>query len=187
MANENSGCAALLIVAIVAAVGGYDYLNEHGWISHDKESSITAQANWIPGESKDCASYPLDEQTATSLHLEAGYVMQNVTCDDGPSHRMSVRFFGRVTQPEYSVAHWKCIRREQSFDCYQTGGDSIRRTVAPVAPEATTKPCSPGATQPYGDSRLVCTDSGTWELSIGALQRVGDKTYRWDGHRWVLQ
>lgn len=92
--------------------GGYQNADSAGWISHHEDSLITAQDNWFVGESKDCTSYP---------HKPEGDATLRVHCDSGPEHHVNVTFYGRVEQPEYHWATWRCTRNAESFTCKQTG------------------------------------------------------------------
>jgi|SRR5882672_2523941 len=120
--TESRGSVKVLILAVLLAVPSYFGLDEKGWVPHTLETVITAQATWIGGESKDCVSYPLDAKTAERLSRETGDAMTMITCDDGPSHRIKVQFFGRVVQPEFASVDWRCTRKVDEFECEQTGG-----------------------------------------------------------------
>ena len=108
--------------------GGYGWLDSIGWISHREDTVISAQSDWLVGESKECMSATLDRDSAAFLGKEVGYAMSFVSCDDGPEHKMKVTFYGRKVQIEYKIASWRCTRNEvsflndNSFICYQTGG-----------------------------------------------------------------
>jgi hypothetical protein len=120
--KESSGGLKLAILAGLVAVLSYLGLEENGWIPHTSETVITAQANWINGESKDCASYPLDAKTAEHMSKEPGDAPTMIFCDDGPGHRIRVRFFGKLVQPDFASVEWRCTRKDEVFECQQTGG-----------------------------------------------------------------
>ncbi len=114
------------IFAVSTTAGGlvavYEWADSAGRISHYEETWITAQTNWLVGESKDCTSYALDSRMAQAYGTKAGYAFLALACDDGPEHRVKVKFFGRREQPEYSFIEWKCTRGPRGFTCYQLSG-----------------------------------------------------------------
>jgi hypothetical protein len=62
-----AGC--LLIMAVIGRIqnNGFGDLDDLGWISHETETTITAQQNWFVGESKFCTSTPMELRLATRL------------------------------------------------------------------------------------------------------------------------
>lgn len=99
---------------------GFGDLDDLGWISHEAETAITVQQNWFTGEFKFCTSVPNE---AAIGDKKVGYALDYVQCDNGSSHLLKVKFWGREHQPEYSLVYWKCIRRnENGFECFETGG-----------------------------------------------------------------
>jgi hypothetical protein len=119
------GCGCLFVIAVIAAIswGAYDGLDSLGWIPHNEETAITAQSSWLVGESKECVSYPpFNQAEAYPLGKPVGYAVALIKCDDGPEHRIKIRFFGRIEQPEYAAVRWKCTRGEDGFTCYELGG-----------------------------------------------------------------
>lgn len=92
-----------------------------GYVSHTVESTITAQSNWMRGESKNCSSAPLNADTAVALGKPPGYAFSLVHCDDGPEHSIPVTFWGAEDQSGRTVAFWTCTRESDSFVCKQTG------------------------------------------------------------------
>ena len=106
----------LVIGGIIFALNGG--LDSIGWVSHEENSTITAQANWLVGESKPCKSKPMD--------ANIGYAMGYLECDDGPAHSVKITFYGRKDQPEYKEVFWVCTRNsflnDAAFTCKQTGG-----------------------------------------------------------------
>lgn len=148
MGKTKDAAKSFIYFAILYLVGfgiyqGYVCLDSLGWISHREETVITAQSDWLAGESKDCWSAPNDYYTALAKKYGgvsidksgkviddsmAGYVMSTVTCDHGPEHKMKVTFYGRKIQDDYKVVTWRCMKGEDSifgngmFTCYQTGG-----------------------------------------------------------------
>jgi hypothetical protein len=119
------GAILVVVVILGVVVGGYEALDSVGLISHEEDSVITAQANWFVGESKDCTSYPLSSEAARAMNKTAGNAVYQVRCDDGPEHRVRIRFFGRVEQPEYHYVQWKCTHEEKGFTCYQVSGGAV--------------------------------------------------------------
>ena len=119
MSNEGAsssggGCLIFLGVLGAAIWCGYQLMESAGYISHTVEAVITAQGNWIVGESKECTS-PIRETPFTY-----------VSCDDGPEHKVKITFYGREKQGR-NVAIWDCKRNDVSFmndtafTCKQTG------------------------------------------------------------------
>ena len=43
-----------------------------GWVSHTRDTVITAEPNWLVGESKTCYSTPVDPTTAKAISVELG-------------------------------------------------------------------------------------------------------------------
>jgi len=125
-----SGLGYIFVLSIIGAAifAGYKGLDSLGWISHREETVISAGSDWLVGESKDCWSVPLGDDGAALFKDKVGYAMSEVNCDDGPTHKMKVTFYGRIIQPEYKAVSWRCTRSEvsilndNSFTCYETGG-----------------------------------------------------------------
>lgn len=100
-------------------------LQEHALAPHEVATLITAQSNWLPGESKDCQSATLDANAAAKVRKPIGYALAMIACDDGPTHSMKVQFYGKTVQPEYKVVLWHCTRNDNEFTCKQTGGIAL--------------------------------------------------------------
>ena len=128
-----SGCLTLLVFCVLFLYYLYfifandpwvpSEIDSTGFVSHKIQSTITAQTNWMIGESKDCISYPLDADTARSFDKQAGYAFLSVECDKGPMHSIAITFWGAENQPENKVAYWNCKRTSDSFICKQTGAN----------------------------------------------------------------
>lgn len=120
------GWGCLFVIAVIAAIfwwAAHDQLDSHGWIPHNEETTITAQPSWFVGESKECVSYPpFNQAEAQPMGKPVGYAVGLIKCDDGPEHRVKIRFFGRIEQPEYQVVKWKCTREEDTFTCFELSG-----------------------------------------------------------------
>lgn len=75
--KELPGWLSLLILAALAYGGWWwvetNYIDPAGWDSHTVQSTITAQSNWMVGESKTCMSIPLEIQIARAVGKESGY------------------------------------------------------------------------------------------------------------------
>jgi hypothetical protein len=108
------GCISIVIVAGLLSGKLYHALDAAGNVPHNEESLITAQENWLVGESKDCSSVPLD---APAEGKERGYALSYVSCDDGPVRQMKIRFWGREEQPESALVRWRCTREDGGFTC----------------------------------------------------------------------
>jgi hypothetical protein len=102
---------------------GYGWLDSIGWISHEESTTISARADWLVGESKECWSVPIDSDGAGLTGKEIGYAMNGVFCDDGPQHKMKVTFYGRVDQPDHKLAKWRCTKSYLGFTCFQIGAE----------------------------------------------------------------
>jgi hypothetical protein len=76
--NEGGGCLAILIVVGFLVFGGYNWLDGQGYISHSRETTITAEASWLVGESKTCYSTPIEPQVATSMKTNAWDVTHSI-------------------------------------------------------------------------------------------------------------
>ena len=99
-----------------------DWIMPDGYAEHTVETSISAQPNWLVGETKECYSAILDPSTAYHLGRESGYVASSIECDDGPHHDMQVKIYGRLEQPENKpFAIWNCTHNADGFTCRQTG------------------------------------------------------------------
>lgn len=92
-------------------------IDSSGYISHKVQSIITAQSNWMVGESKDCTSYP---PAAELYGKQAGYAFSYLKCDDGPIHNIPITFWGAEYQLGKKYAEWNCTRTSDSFVCKQT-------------------------------------------------------------------
>lgn len=130
MANQSEGAGCLVVFVIVGYLAylvladnphAPDAIDSSGYISHKVESTITAQANWMVGETKDCTSYPLDARDAVLNEKPKGYAFLSLQCDDGPPHKITITFWGAENQPGKTAAEWNCTRTSGSFVCRQTG------------------------------------------------------------------
>lgn len=122
--RPDSNVIGTLAILALLALGGwilFQLLDSTGWVSHTVQSTITAQSNWMVGESKDCFSYTLDAKSAYALGKEPGYALSKVECDNGPGHDISITFWGQENQPGKWAALWRCTRSVDSFTCKQTG------------------------------------------------------------------
>jgi hypothetical protein len=132
MADKNSseGLGCLILAGILGAIvyGGYSGIDSAGWIPHREDSTITAQANWFVGESKECYSYPLDVQEAKAMNRSVGDAIYKINCDGGPEHKVTITFYGKIEQPKNAWASWNCARREDSFVCKQIGAEAVQKT-----------------------------------------------------------
>jgi hypothetical protein len=100
-----------------------DWIMPDGYARHSVETSISAQQNWIVGETKACSSFPLRDMEAYRLGKEPGYIAASINCDDGPMHTVTVNLYGRLNQPEHRIAYWNCTRESEGFTCRQTGAE----------------------------------------------------------------
>ncbi len=95
-------------------------IDSSGYISHKVESTITADPNWLIGESRTCISNPLDVDSARELHKPVGYALWGLQCGDGDWHKITITFWGSQVQTGKKAAYWNCIRTSESFTCKQT-------------------------------------------------------------------
>jgi hypothetical protein len=111
--------AIVIILGIVSSA--YSFVDGIGWISHTRETTITAEPNWLVGESKTCLSFPLDADEAKSWNSTKGDVTHRIGCDRGGEHLINVKFWGRLDRFEerskFGVS-WKCTKNNDSFTCY---------------------------------------------------------------------
>lgn len=98
-------------------------IDSTGSVPHRVQSTITAQSNWMVGESKNCTSSPLDADTAQAQGKQPGYAFLKVQCDSGPAHNVAITFWGAKNQPDNKVAYWNCTRSADAFTCKQTGAN----------------------------------------------------------------
>ena len=118
------------IYAICAGVySAWVWIDKAGYRTHNVESTITAQGNWIEGETKKCTSEPLAPPVARESGKPNGYVLEQIACDGGPEHNVKIQFYGQEAQPQlHWSAFWDCKRNslswleENAFTCRQTGG-----------------------------------------------------------------
>jgi hypothetical protein len=109
--------AVVLLLGIVFAL--YSVLDAAGYISHTRETLISADPSWLVGESRICYSVPLEPEYA-SPH-KAWDVTHRVGCASGLDQYIKVTFHGRTARPELRAkfgVSWKCVRREDWFECY---------------------------------------------------------------------
>jgi hypothetical protein len=121
--TEDTATAGRFVVLALAFLGYCAWLvaDASGWIPHRVDSAITAQENWFVGETKECISDPLDEQTAKAVNKSVGSVVEHINCDDGPEHKVRIMFWGQKKQKDIAWATWSCTRESSSFTCKQTG------------------------------------------------------------------
>jgi hypothetical protein len=119
------GCLILLAIPIAIVYFSYQGVVSSGWMPHTVETQITAQQNWLVGETKECLSTPLDAEVARSLGKPNGYALSHISCDDGPEHTIKVNFYGAGEQPDRSWLSWKCTRNSEDFTCKQTGSSPV--------------------------------------------------------------
>jgi hypothetical protein len=86
--------------------------DSYGWMSHEVESTITAEPGWLVGEIKTCYSYI----------GPAGGAFDRIDCGKGADRRMKITFYGREKQPEYVAVTWNCTRTQNSFTCLELSG-----------------------------------------------------------------
>jgi hypothetical protein len=158
------GCVTILVLyGLCAAVyQGWLWLDRAGYRSHSVDTVITAQENWMPGESKSCTSIPLRREEARQAGKPNGYIFSRIACDDGPDHNVKVEFYGREAQPrlQYS-SFWTCVRKEVSIPM-------MRRSFVNNLVEC------------RRDSQPICSRSELWVRGprswITALTRVPTRT-----------
>lgn len=121
--SNAEGCGCLIAVAAVIAlgIGGYNWMDEAGYISHTVETTITAEPGWLVGESKTCVTNPLSAEDARFYKTKRGDVTHTVSCDNGPYHQIKVTFWGRTERTDERAKDngitWKCTKNSDSFTC----------------------------------------------------------------------
>ena len=125
----NQGLGCLVALGVIAFFLYFTFSNSPavpkeidatGYISHKVESTITADSNWLIGESRTCVSNPLDPTSAEELHKPVGYALWGLQCSGGESHRITITFWGSAIQTGNKAAYWNCARTSDSFTCKQT-------------------------------------------------------------------
>jgi len=117
------GCFGFLLLVGMCLVAAWNWTDSEGWIPHQKDTTITARADWFDGEIKDCISYV--PQAGTVGSKDGGSAVAELYCDSGPEREVSVTFWGRLSQPEYDVVNWKCKRDSGGFTCYELSGERL--------------------------------------------------------------
>jgi hypothetical protein len=130
MAENQSGCLGWLALFVIACLFLYYTLSSNpsapqsvdatGYVSHKVESTITADAGWIVGESRTCISNPFDITSAKELQKPVGYALWGLQCGGGDWHRITITFWGSQVQTGTKAAYWNCTRTSESFTCKQT-------------------------------------------------------------------
>ena len=106
--------AAIAAVAVLSfGISTFDSIDSHGWIAHNRTTTITVESTWMIGETRRCAS-------------PGNSAFVGVQCDDGPERTFEVTFYGRERQPEYLSVHWNCKRNADRFTCRELSGTPIQ-------------------------------------------------------------
>ena len=123
LGESTKGVGAILFaLALLGAMwAGWDVIDSQGWIPHTVQTKISAKENWFVGETKECSSYALDRDSAKVINKPVGSVVEQIDCDDGPLHQVSITFWGRTEQDHIAAATWNCKRQSSEFTCLQTG------------------------------------------------------------------
>ena len=129
--KQGSGFAGLIVLFVLYCIcagiyQGWLWLDRAGYRSHVVGSRITAEQEWLPGETKECVSTPL--LNAEEHDHPRGDLFGDIDCDSGPKHNVRIEFYGRQLQPELKLsASWRCTRKpissanDAAFVCRQTG------------------------------------------------------------------
>ena len=172
--KQTEGVGAVFIIgAIIAIAFGYQQLDSAGWIPHEVDSAITAESNWLVGETKECTSLTVDAATAKSKDEETWSAVDSLVCDNGPIHKIKITFYGRTAQPEYLYAHWKCTRISDSFTCRETGGEGTPRSDAA------------SETAPISKPAPVFGNCESGPCHAGDTRAFDNVLYVWDGSKWL--
>lgn len=138
------GLLALVMVPIVVVLIGftaYESLDSAGWITHNHDTPVWIQGDWLVGEYREC-----DMQTATPVvegkqydaddlkslprlfcarQPHGFYGWSEMTDGDvnwqangGDFHTLSVSYFGRIARPDRWLISWRCQRKSESLVCY---------------------------------------------------------------------
>ncbi len=95
------GWFALVVTLSVGGVSLWNYLDESGYIYHDRMTLVSSKG-WTNGEYKDCSSVNAKPE---ELYLECGGFL------GGEAKEFKVRFYGHtriVDKPENYMFTWKC-------------------------------------------------------------------------------
>jgi hypothetical protein len=123
---------ALVVVGLIFSVGpAYKPLDKTGWISHDHDTPVWIQGNWMIGEYRVCE---LAESSASAEKTPAkvpslfcgktdhGYVDWMVegyihhSAGPGVFHVLPVTYWGRIDRQDVATS-WRCQRNERSLTC----------------------------------------------------------------------
>jgi hypothetical protein len=127
--SQAQGLGCLAVVAVIGLLIYYTFVDNPkapqeidatGYISHKVESTITADSNWMVGESRTCISKPLDSTSARVLQKPVDYALWGLNCGGGDFRKITIKFWGSAVQSGKKAAYWNCVRTSDSFTCKQT-------------------------------------------------------------------
>jgi len=101
------GWFALILTLLVGGVSVWNYLDESGYIYHDKMTLVSSKG-WTNGEYKDCSSLNAKPEEP---YLECAGLF------GGESKEFKVRFYGQprvLDKPENYTFAWKCRKNGDS-------------------------------------------------------------------------
>jgi hypothetical protein len=114
------GWLAAIIVALAAVAGGYQWMDDVGWVSHTLSIETYMAPDWLRGESRVCTAIQ-------SLNNDRVFQMSAMFCPGEirsvQGHNISVRFWGRISRPEILETGkernslWRCTRNEEDITC----------------------------------------------------------------------
>ena len=103
-------------------------LDKTGWISHDHDTPVWIQGNWMAGEYRECELAPSKAAPAKvptlfcSNKTDNGFVVWMVEGDEHPNaglevfHVLPITYWGRIDRQDV-VTSWRCQRNESSLTC----------------------------------------------------------------------
>jgi hypothetical protein len=124
------------------AVAGYQGIDESGWITHNHDTPVWIQGDWLVGEYRDCQmrtrTVPAQRKDLDSLNelprlfcaedANGLFDFQHETALIPPPpdtandldrdfHVLPVRYFGRIDRQDKWVISWRCQRNSNSLTC----------------------------------------------------------------------
>jgi len=115
------GCLFLLVVFGFMCYGGYNELDDKGWIQHTNNVDLYMKGEWLQGENRMCTgfqSFPSGKNEPprlTSLSCPETYALDEIP------HNMTIKFWGKVSRPDMTKAglwlSWQCTRNSDGFVC----------------------------------------------------------------------
>lgn len=116
------GICAFLIAGLVIffVFACYMAYRQSGWQTHQQDTSIYFQHEWMVGEYRTCTMWQHDVWDNTVIPA-ASRTLDCQSDTDAPSfttHIFPVLYYGRIDRSDKAEIQWKCQRKEESLTCY---------------------------------------------------------------------